>query len=340
MRIAIITDAWDPQVNGVVRTLKSVRRALEQMGHQVSVISPEQFPSLPCPTYPEIRLALTGPGAVGRMIAAAQPDALHIATEGPLGLAARRWCLQQRFPFTTAYHTQFPEYIAARTGLPAAWTWRWMRWFHAPATAVLASTASVRRALNAHGISHARHWGRGVDLQLFRPDAPALPEYEGLPRPIQLFVGRVAVEKNIEAFLDTSHPGTKVIVGDGPARTALSRRYPDAAFLGAMQGERLASAYAGADVFVFPSRTDTFGLVMIEALASGLPVAAFPVPGPIDVLTSETACLRHDLRAAIAGALEQDRRQCAAYGRQFSWDASARQFLAGLAPVEMDRKAA
>jgi glycosyltransferase involved in cell wall biosynthesis len=340
MRILIISDAWDPQINGVVRTLKAVRAELERMGHVVGVISPEGFRSIPCPTYPEIRLALTMAHRVGREIEAHTPDALHIATEGPLGLAARRWCLRRGYPFTTAYHTQFPEYVAARTRVPAALTWRVMRWFHAPATAVLASTGTVRRALEAHGLQKVAMWGRGVDLEVFRPDAPAPAVYAELPRPIQLYVGRVAVEKNIEAFLVTGHPGTKVIVGDGPARASLERRYPEALFLGALSGEALAAAYAGADVFVFPSRTDTFGLVMIEALACGVPVAAYPVPGPIDVLEPGSSCMAEDLETAIAEALAKDRTQCAAYGRRFTWEASARQFADALAPIHRVRRAA
>jgi glycosyltransferase involved in cell wall biosynthesis len=341
MNIVIVTDAWEPQVNGVVRTLQSVRRELERKGDHVTVIAPDRFPSVPCPTYPEIKLAMAGAGMVGRAIEAAAPDALHISTEGPLGLAARRWCLRRGLPFTTAYHTQFPEYIEARTGVPVAWTWRWMRWFHAPSAAVLVSTATVRRSLQAHGISHTRHWGRGVDLDRFRPDVVATAFlFDGLARPIQLYVGRVAVEKNIEAFLETRQPGTRVIVGDGPARAALSRRYPDAVFLGALAGDALAGAYAGADVFVFPSRTDTFGLVMIEALASGTPVAAYPVAGPIDVLEPDASCLDENLDRAIAGALDRDRGTCAQYGRRFSWEASARQFRDALVTFDRVRRAA
>jgi len=340
MRITIVTDAWEPQVNGVVRTLQSLRGQLERMGHQVGLVSPDRFTSVPCPTYGEIRLAIAGPGAVGRMIEAQRPDALHISTEGPLGLAARRWCLRNRRPFTTAYHTHFPEYVAARTGVPAAWTWRWLRWFHGPAAAVLASTPTVRRSLAAHGIAHVRPWGRGVDLALFGSRLRPPDVCRGLARPIQLFVGRIAVEKNIEAFLATRHPGTRVVVGDGPARAALARRYPDALFLGALSGERLAGAYRGADVFVFPSRTDTFGLVMIEALAAGTPVAAYPVPGPIDILTPEVSGLDDDLEVAIGKALGRDRDACAAYARLFSWEASARQFLDALAPIGRARDAA
>ncbi|WP_157217440.1 glycosyltransferase family 4 protein [Flavisphingomonas formosensis] len=333
MRIILVTDAWSPQVNGVVRTLKAVRGELERMGHVVGVFSPDGFRSMPCPTYPEIRLAITQARAVGRRIQRFAPDAIHIATEGPLGLAARRWCMARGYPFTTAYHTQFPEYVARRTRVPASFVWRYIRWFHAPAAAVLASTSTVRRALEAHGIVKVRPWGRGVDLASFHPDVPPHPAFADLPRPIQLYVGRVAVEKNIEAFLETRHPGTRVIVGDGPARERLERAYPDAVFLGALSGEPLASAYSGADVFVFPSRTDTFGLVMIEALASGTPVAAYPVIGPVDVLDTTVGCMDEDLGDAIAVALTRDRAACASYGRRFTWEESALQFLDALAPI-------
>jgi glycosyltransferase involved in cell wall biosynthesis len=330
MRIAIVTDAWAPQVNGVVRTLRSVSGELEAAGHEVRIISPDQYGSLPCPTYPEIRLAMARARTVGRAIAEFAPDAIHLATEGPLCLAARRWCLRNALPFTTAYHTHFPDYVAQRTGLPAEWFWRYIRWFHGPAQAVLVSTRSVRDQLRAHGIAQVRPWGRGVDLANFAPDAPPPALFAGLPRPIQLYVGRVAVEKNLEAFLASNHPGTKVVVGDGPARTMLERDWPEARFLGAMSGPDLAGAYAGADVFVFPSRTDTFGLVMIEALACGTPVAAYPVTGPVDVVTPETGALSEQLEDAIAQALTRSRAACAAYGATFTWAESARQFLGGL----------
>ncbi|NNM77378.1 glycosyltransferase family 1 protein [Sphingomonas sp. ID1715] len=334
MKIAIVTDAWSPQVNGVVRTLQAVGRELTAMGHELLVISPDLYGSVPCPTYPEIRLALASSRSVGARIAAFGAEAVHLATEGPLCLAARRWCLQQGRPFTTAYHTQFPDYVAARTGLPAGLFWRYIRWFHAPAQAVLVSTPSIRTAMAAHGIAHVKHWGRGVDLTMFDSHtSPPQSEFAELARPIQLYVGRVAVEKNIEAFLATRYPGSKVVVGDGPARAELERRFPDAHFIGARSGPALARAYTDADVLVFPSRTDTFGLVMIEALACGTPVAAFPVPGPVDVLTEQVGAMREDLDAAIAAALTRDRADCSRYGRSFTWEASARQFLDALVPV-------
>ena len=334
MRIAIVTDAWLPQVNGVVRTLQTMKDELEKLGHAVKVISPDLYGSIPCPTYPEIRLALVRPVVVGEAIASFLPDAVHLATEGPLCLAARRWCLRSAVPFTTAYHTHFPDYVASRTGLPAAWFWRYIRWFHGPAQAVLVSTRSVMAQLRAHGVARVREWGRGVDLDAFTPDAAAPDLFSRLERPIQLYVGRIAVEKNLEAFLANGHPGSKVVVGDGPARAALERAYPDAHFIGPLFGTALAGAYAGADVFVFPSRTDTFGLVMIEALACGTPVAAYPVTGPVDIVTPQAGSLSEKLEEAIAAALRRNRAACAAYGRSFSWERSAREFLSGLHAID------
>ena len=343
MRIAIVTDAWSPQVNGVVRTLQSVRNELVAQGHDVLIVSPDLFYSMPCPTYPEIRLAFASTGSVGRMLEDFSPQAIHLATEGPVCLAARRWCLARDFPFTTAYHTQFPDYVAARTGVNPEWVWRYIRWFHSPAQSILASTASIADTLKAHGLTRIRHWGRGVDLSTFGDPVPdpavralAQDGSQGVGGPIQLYVGRVAIEKNIEAFLTATHPGTKVIVGDGPALASLKTKYPDAHFLGPKFGADLAAAYAAADVFVFPSKTDTFGLVMIEALACGTPVAAYPVTGPIDVLTPETGAMHDDLDQAIAEALTRDRAACRAYGQGFTWAKSAYQFLHALVPVGGD----
>ena len=339
MRIAIVTDAWHPQVNGVVRTLTAMRRELEVLGHQVLIVSPDLFYSMPCPTYPEIRLAFASTGAVGRMLEDFSPQAIHLATEGPVCLAARRWCLMRDFPFTTAYHTQFPDYVAARTGVNPEWVWRYIQWFHTPAQSILVSTPSVAAELARHGLTRTRRWGRGVDLSMFGTVAPDA-EIRALPGPVQLYVGRVAVEKNIEAFLRASHPGTKVVVGDGPALTQLKADYPDALFLGPRFGEALAAIYAAADVFVFPSRTDTFGLVMIEAMASGTPVAAYPVTGPVDVLRADVGAMDDDLDRAIAAALTRDRAACRAYGQGFTWAASAQQFLSALVPVSDEALAA
>ncbi len=329
--IAIVTDAWFPQMNGVVRTLSTTCEMLRAEGHVVHVISPDRFRSLPCPTYPEIRLALAPPGAVARLLEEMAPDAIHLATEGPLGIAARRYCRARGKRFTTAYHTQFPDYVARRTGLPARAIWPYIRWFHRSSEAIMVATPSIRAELRDHGLTRLHPWGRGVDTACFTPDAPPPAEFANLPRPIQLYVGRVAVEKNLEAFLGGSYPGSRVVVGNGPALSALAARYPDAHFLGPRRGRALAGCYAGADVFVFPSRTDTFGLVMIEALACGTPVAGFPVPGPADIVTDECGALSNDLDRAIAAALYCDRARCAAYGATFGWDAATAQFLEGLA---------
>jgi glycosyltransferase involved in cell wall biosynthesis len=333
-RIAIVTDAWTPQMNGVVRTLSTTRDILRARGHEVFVISPDMFANMPCPTYPEIRLALAGSRAVGLRLEQFAPDAIHIATEGPLGVAARRYCARNHVPFTTAYHTQFPDYVARRTHLPAEWFWRYIRWFHAPAERVLVATESIRVELRAHGLSRLHHWSRGVDLSCFTPDAPPPSEYADLPRPIQLYVGRVSVEKNIEAFLLGKYPGSKVVVGDGPALGELKARFPEAQFLGRRGGRELAGCYAGADVFVFPSKTDTFGLVMIEALACGTPVAAYPVAGPLDIVTEDVGALCNDLDRAIAAALFCESKACAAYGAGFSWEAATGQFLDGLSALD------
>lgn len=337
MKIALVTDAWHPQVNGVVRTLDTVIRILRNWGHEVLVISPDHYRSFAAPSYPEIRLAITRARSVGRRIAEFEADAIHLATEGPLCLSARRWCRRNNRIFTTAYHTQFPEYLAKRTHLSPRIFWRYIRWFHSAARAIMVSTNSVRQQLIGEQLPQVHHWSRGVDLDNFSPDAPAPKLFQNLPRPIQLYVGRVAVEKNIEAFLQIDQPGSKVIVGDGPALDALSRAYPDAHFLGRQSGRALAGCYAGADVFVFPSKTDTFGLVLIEALACGTPVAAFPVTGPIDILTPKSGNMNDDLNVAIAGAQQLYPGDCVRRAADFNWGASARQFLDGLVPMEPDR---
>ena len=331
--IAVVTDAWFPQVNGVVRTLTSTRTVLHRWGHRVSMISPDQFRSVPCPSYPEIRLAITRPGTVARRLDELDAQAVHIATEGPLGIAARRHCLARGTPFTTAYHTQFPIYLARRTRLPAKMFWPFIRWFHGPSHAIMVATASIEAELRAQELTRIHRWSRGVDFAQFAPSAPPPPEFAALPRPIQLYVGRVAVEKNLEAFLSSTYPGSKVVVGDGPARVRLEAAYPQAFFIGSRHGAALAGCYAGADVFVFPSRTDTFGLVMIEALACGTPVAAHPVAGPRDVVTERCGALSSDLDRAIAAALVCAPADCLARAREFSWDAATRQFLSGLAPL-------
>lgn len=326
-RIAIVSDAWQPQVNGVVRTLDSVRTELVAMGHEVEVFGPDRFRTVPCPSYPEIRLALLPGRRLGGLLDRFAPHCLHVATEGPLGLAARAWAIRLRMPFTTSLHTRFPDYVRARTGLPAGLGWAALRRFHAAAAATLVATPTLRRELEGRGFRHLRLWSRGVDVSLFRPQAS---DTAGLARPVFLHVGRVAVEKNIPAFLALDLPGSKVVVGDGPLLPALRRQFPDAHFTGAQVGQDLARSFAAADAFVFPSRTDTFGLVMLESLACGTPVAAFPVPGPLDVLTPAVGAMDEDLRAAALAALALDRGACRAHAERSSWRACAETFLGHL----------
>ncbi len=334
MRILVVTDAWLPQVNGVVRTYQTVARSLAEMGHEMRFVTPQDFRTVPCPTYPEIRLAVLPARRLARLIEAAQPAAIHVATEGPLGLAARRYCLRRGLPFTTSFHTKFPEYVHARTRLPVRWGYAGMRWFHGPSQALMVATQGVEDELRTWGLGRVRRWTRGVDTELFRPRDKAFLD---LPRPVWLTVGRVAVEKNLEAFLRLDLPGTKLVVGDGPQRAELERRFPGAVFVGAREGEDLAAHYAAADAFVFPSRTDTFGLVLLEALASGLPVAAYPVAGPLDVIgDAPVGVLDDDLGAAALRALALDPAACRAFALERSWAASASQFLANLAPFDAD----
>lgn len=334
MRIAVVTDAWHPQVNGVVRTLSTTVECLHRLGHEAVVVSPEGLPSIPCPTYPEIRLSLRAGRAVTNRLETLRPDAIHIATEGPLGLAARSWCVEHGHPFTTAYHTQFPEYLRARLPIPLRASYAWLRRFHAPAVRTLVSTESMRRTLAGRGFQHLAKWGRGVDCDLFRPQDKA---WLDLPRPVSVFVGRLAVEKGIEDFLALDLPGTRLVIGDGPAREALQRRYPEAVFTGYLQGEALSRHVAASDVMVFPSRTDTFGLVMLEALACGVPVAAYPVTGPVDVIEHRvTGMLHDDLRLATLAALQLDPATCRAAALRHSWEACTLQFLRALACEETD----
>lgn len=334
MNILIVSDAWYPQVNGVVRTIETVRAELEAMGHAISVIGPDQFRTIPMPTYPEIRLALGAGRRLAAMIDAQAPDCIHIATEGPLGFAARRYCLRRGTPFTTAYHTRFPEYLRDRAPVPLALSYAVVRWFHRPSSAVMVATPSIEQDLRRRGFTRIRRWTRGVDTELFRPCPADCPkDFQDLPRPIALYVGRVAVEKNLEEFLKLDLPGTKLVVGDGPARAELMRAYPDAVWAGARHGEDLARHYAAADVFVFPSRTDTFGLVLLEAMAAGVPVAAYPVPGPLDVVDGSGAgCLDEDLKRAVERALQIPGERCRAHALKFSWRRSAEQFLENLKP--------
>jgi glycosyltransferase involved in cell wall biosynthesis len=330
VKIAIVTDAWRPQTNGVVKTLSTTADGLRALGHDVTVIEPNQFKTFPCPTYPEIRLAWLPYGRLSGLLEDFAPDAIHIATEGTLGGAARKWCLRRRFPFTTSYHTQFPEYVRARVPIPLAVSYAHLRRFHSAAARTMVATPAMQRLLESRGFRNIVRWTRGVDVGLFRPREKA---YLDLPRPIAMYVGRVAVEKNIEAFLKLDLPGTKVVVGDGPARAELEMKYPAAKFVGYKYGEALASHVAAADVFVFPSRTDTFGLVLLEAMACDVPVAAYPVTGPIDVVTQGvTGELHEDLRAAALAALKLDPQQCRAYALANTWESATRQFLSQLAP--------
>lgn len=329
MRLVIATDAWRPQVNGVVRSLEHMLAQAPRFGVEAALVAPDGFRSLPLPTYGEIRLSLASPGALARHLERAEPTHVHIATEGPIGWATRAACLREGRPFTTSYHTRFPEYLAARAPVPPTLSYAWLRRFHNAGRGTMVSTASLERELVRRGFRNILRWSRGVDTALFRPRPDASL---GVERPVFLYVGRLAVEKNLGAFLDLDLPGTKVIVGDGPARGRLQQLHPEACFLGPLGGERLAQTYAAADVFVFPSLTDTFGIVLLEALASGVPIAAFPVPGPLDVVgDSGTGVLDADLRAAALAALDIPRDRCRDFAEGFGWGESARQFYGNIA---------
>jgi glycosyltransferase involved in cell wall biosynthesis len=335
MRILIATDAWHPQVNGVVRTLTSLARTAPALGAQVEFLTPEGFPSFALPTYPGLRVAWPNRREIARRIEAASPDAIHIATEGPIGWAVRVYCQRHRLAFTTSYTTRFPEYIAVRSIIPAWLSYAVLRHFHAAAAKTMVATASLRQELAAKGFRKLGAWTRGVDTRLFTPDDPAELD---LPRPIFMTVGRVAVEKNLEAFLALNLPGTKVVIGEGPQRAELERRYPKALFLGEKTGKDLTSHLAAADVFVFPSLTDTFGVVQLEALACGTPVSAFPVTGPLDVIADHpVGVLDKDLRAACIGALSLSRKTCRQFALERSWENSARQFIGNLSTLEPNR---
>ncbi len=331
MRIVIVADACDPPTNGVIRTLRALTAALEGMGHDVLMIRPPGFFSVPCPTQPDIRLALAPSRRLRRLIDDFGPDAVHIATEGPLGLAARRLCRRRGWPFTTMFTSKFAETIHARIRVPVGWTWAALRWFHAPAARTMVATESLAAELDVRGFGPLAHVTRGVDTDLFRPRDDAALSY---PSPVWLYAGRVAPEKSVEDFLRLDLEGTKLVVGDGPDRERLERVYPDAVFLGTLRGEELARAYAGADVLVFPSLTDTFGLVVLEALASGTPVAAYPVTGPLDIIgESGAGVLDDDLGRAAREALAIPRERARAHALGFSWQAVARQFVAALEPI-------
>jgi len=307
-------------------------RELHAMGVTAEVIGPDRFRTLPCPTYPDIRLSVLPRRKLAKLMDAFNPDALHIATEGPLGLAARQIARARGWAFTTAFHTRFPEYVAARTRIPTSLSYAWLRRFHNAGSGLMVATDSLRQELAARGFNNIRAWSRGVDLAAFKPEPREA--WEGLPRPVAVYIGRVAVEKNIGAFLELDLPGSKVVVGEGPQLETLKRRYPNVHFAGIRHGEALSRAYAGADVMVFPSRTDTFGLVILESLACGTPVAAFPVTGPKDVLGEAgpgVGCVHDDLRHAVLQAIAHgDRAACRAYAETYSWRACAERFFANL----------
>jgi glycosyltransferase involved in cell wall biosynthesis len=330
VKILFITDAWHPQINGVVRTLSTTGRELERMGHTVSFIGPDQFNTVALPGYREIRLAIKPRRKLERLISAFQPQAIHIATEGPLGWAGRAICRRKGYAFTTSYHTCFPEYLAERLPVPQSLSYAVLRRFHGASSAVMVATPTLTRLLSERGFGNLKRWTRGVDTELFHPRPKAFLD---APRPISICVGRVAVEKNIEAFLSLDIPGTKYVVGGGPMLAALRKRYPDVRFVGPRDGDELASYFAAADVFVFPSRTDTFGLVILEALASGVPVAAYPVQGPLDVIgESDIGALDEDLARAVDRALKIDPARCRDFALSYSWTAAAHQFLSNVQP--------
>ncbi|MEX3548422.1 MAG: glycosyltransferase family 1 protein [Burkholderia sp.] len=331
MKIMIVTDAWEPQINGVVRTLKSTSHELTSLGHRVELLTPLEFRTIPCPTYPEIRLSLFPYRKLRARIDEFAPDALHIATEGPLGMATRRYARAHKLPFTTAYHTRFPEYLQARFGIPLSGTYRFLRWFHGASLAVMVPTPVVKQDLESFGFDNVVLWTRGVDLDVFEPmESKVL----NTARPIFLYVGRVAIEKNVEAFLKLDLPGSKWMAGEGPALAELKSRYPEANYLGVLSQAELAKVYAAADVFVFPSKTDTFGLVLLEALACGTPVAAYPVTGPVDVLgDGHAGAMNQDLREACLEALKIDRATAREWAERFSWRAASEQFASHLKPL-------
>lgn len=336
MRILIATDAWHPQVNGVVRTLTMMADAAARFGVEVSFLTPETFHTIGLPSYRDLRVAIPHRRRIAAMIDAAKPDNIHIATEGPIGFAARAYCRRRGIPFTTSFHTRFPDYISARFPIRESWVWAGLRWFHGASSAVMAATPALASELRERGFKNVVLWPRGVDGRLFRPRAVEL----GYRAPVFLSVGRVAVEKNLDAFLALDLPGTKIIVGDGPARAELQAKYPAAVFLGALQGEALAEVYSGADVFVFPSKTDTYGLVLLEALASGVPVAALPVTGPKDVIgDAPVGVLSDDLHAACLQALTIDRDACLAFAADHTWEASARAFVGNITQMRGELRA-
>jgi glycosyltransferase involved in cell wall biosynthesis len=325
MRVLIATDAWHPQVNGVVRTLTSLARAALGLGVAIEFLTPEGFATVPVPTYPGLRIALPSPIGIANRVARIAPEAFHIATEGPIGHMVRRYCMHRGLPFTTSYTTRFPEYISARLSIPESWSYAVLRHFHAAATVTMVSTPSLMAEFAKRGFKNLGMWTRGVDTELFSPARRIELDF---PRPIFISVGRVAGEKNLDAFLSLDLPGTKVVIGQGPEEAALKRRFPQAKFLGYLPDPELAAHLAAADVFVFPSRTDTFGVVQLEALACGVPIAAYPVTGPSDVIAGHPiGVINQDLRTACLDALNVSRAACREFALTRSWEASAQQFI-------------
>ena len=331
MKILIATDAWHPQINGVVRSLQQMSTELTKMGIEVRFITPQMYKTVPLPSYPEIRLSLVSQKSIAKHIADFAPDHIHIATEGPIGFQTRSVCVKTSYVFTTSYHTRFPEYISARFPIPEWLSYACLRRFHNAGRGVMVATKTMRDELEAKGFKNIMSWSRGVDSALYHPqdrETMDIPELAGLQRPFFLYVGRVSVEKNLDAFLSLDLPGTKIIVGDGPSKHTLEKQYPQAKFLGVKQGQQLAQTYALSDVFVFPSLTDTFGIVLLEALACGTPVAAFPVTGPIDALEgADIGVLNADLKIAALSALSKPRAKCREFALTKSWRKSAEQFL-------------
>lgn len=332
-KIAFITDAWHPQINGVVTTIDNTCKTLKAEGNQILMITPDQFNTVPCPSYPSIKLSIFCYPKVKRLLDEYQPDHIHIATEGPLGLAARKYCLKHKLAFTTSFHTLFAEYINLRLKIPVSWGYRLLHWFHKPASRIMIATEKVEADLANRGFKKEKfaRWSRGVDTERFRPRTK---DYLTYSRPISMYVGRIAIEKNLDAFLTLSIPGTKVVVGDGPQMNKLKKHYSEVIFAGFETGEPLAKTMAAADVFVFPSRTDTFGIVMLDALACGVPVAAYPVQGPLDVLVdNKTGCMRENLQEAFYSALELNSEDCRQQALKYSWQNCSAQFLNNLVPV-------
>lgn len=332
MKIAIVTDAWEPQINGVVMTYRNTGQQLEELGHEVRFITPNEFKTIPCPTYPSIGLAVLPGRQTTKILSQYAPDAIHIATEGPLGHSARSYCLKYDIPFTTTFHTQFPEYIRMRAPIPVSWSYAYVRRFHTPASRTMVPTPSQREKLIRWGFKNVVIWSRGVDTKLFKPDSKSFLD---LPRPVFMHMGRVAVEKNIEAFLELTLPGSKIVVGDGPDLDKLQNKYPQVLFTGFKFGEELARHIAAADVFVFPSLTDTFGIVLLEAMACGIPVAAYPVTGPIDVVENgTTGILDQDLEKAALAALELNPQDCIDFASSHSWQRCTETFISHLEVID------